>query len=387
MKKINYNKHYIDKKDINSVISSLKSNHLTQGPKIKEFENALKKKFKAKYCSLVSNGTAALHLTGIALGWKKSHIIISSPITFLAGPNSVVYSNATPGFVDIDEKTYNINIDDLEKKINKLKSSKKKIKAVIATDYAGQPCDWKNLRKLADKYKFYLINDNCHAIGAKYFGNIGYASKYADVVIHSYHAIKNITTGEGGAVFSNNKKFINKINSLKSHGLEKIKLKTNHNSAWPYNMTDLGFNYRITDFQCALGISQLKKLSIFLRRRNEIAKIYNENLANMKNLILPYVKPNIFHAYHLFPIKINFKKIAISKEKLLKTFKKHNINLQIHYFPVHLQPFYRKKFKFKKNSYPKAEDFHTSTVSLPIFYALKDFQIYKIIKLLKRLVK
>ena len=152
-------------------------------------------------------------------------------------------------------------------------------------------------------------------------------------------------------------------------------------------MTDLGFNYRITDFQCALGISQLKKLSMFLKRRNEIAKIYNENLANMENLILPYVKPNIFHAYHLFPIKINFKKIAISKDKLLKTFKKHDINLQIHYFPVHLQPFYRKKFKFKKNSYPKAEDFHTSTVSLPIFYALKDFQIYKIIKLLKRLVK
>lgn len=387
MKKINYNKHYIDNKDLNSVISSLKSNYLTQGPKIKEFENALKKKFKANYCSLVSNGTAALHLTGIALGWRKNDIIISSPITFLAGPNSAVYSNATPDFVDIDEKTYNISIVDLEKKINKLKSSQKNIKAVIATDYAGQPCDWKNLRKLADKYKFYLINDNCHSIGAKYFDNIGYASKYADVVIHSYHAIKNITTGEGGAVFSNNKKFINKINSLKTHGLEKIKLKTTHNSVWPYSMTDLGFNYRITDFQCALGISQLKKLSMFLKRRNEIAKIYNKNLENIENLTLPHVKPNIFHAYHLFPIKINFKKIAISKEKLLKTFKKYNINLQIHYFPVHLQPFYRKKFKFKKNSFPKAEDFYMSTVSLPIFYTLKDLQIYKIIKLLKKLVK
>ena len=387
MKKINYNKHYIDSKDLNSVISSLKSDYLTQGPKIKEFESALKKKFKAKYCSLVSSGTAALHLTGIALGWGKNDIIISSPITFLAGPNSAVYSNAIPDFVDIDERTYNISTVDLEKKINKIKSSQKIIKAVIATDYAGQPCDWKNLRKLADKYKFYLINDNCHSIGAKYFGNIGYASKYADVVIHSYHAIKNITTGEGGAIFSNNKQFINKVNSLKTHGLEKIKFATNQNSSWPYNMTDLGFNYRITDFQCALGISQLKKLSTFLKRRNEIAKIYNKNLINIENLILPHVEPNIFHAYHLFPIKINFKKIKISKEKLLKIFKKHNINLQIHYFPVHLQPFYRKKFKFKKNSFPKAENFYISTVSLPIFYTLKNWQIYKIISLLKKIVK
>ena len=305
----------------------------------------------------------------------------------MAGPNSVIYSGATPDFVDIDETTYNINTFDLEKKIKKLKLLGKNIKAVIATDYAGQPCDWKTLRKLADKYRLHLINDNCHAIGAKYFGNIGYASKYADVVIHSYHAIKNITTGEGGAVFSNNKKIINKINSLKTHGLKKIKSKKYYNSAWPYNMVDLGFNYRITDFQSALGLSQLKKLDKFIKRRNKIAKIYYKGLENIDNLILPRVKLNILHAYHLFPVQINFKKIKISKEKLLKTFRKYNINLQIHYFPIHLQPYYIKKFKFEQNSFPKAENFYRSTVSLPIFYTLKNWQVKKIIRLLKKLIR
>ncbi len=387
MIKINYNRHFIDAKDINSVVSSLKSDYLTKGPKINEFEKALKIKFKAKYCSLVANGTAALHLTGIALGWKKNDIILSSPITFLAGPNSVVYSNARPDFVDIDEKTYNISIHELEKKILKLKLLKKKIKAVIATDYAGQPCDWKSLRKLANRHKFTLINDNCHSIGAKYFNNLGYAAKYADVVIHSYHAIKNITTGEGGAIFSKNKKFINKINSLKSHGLEKIQSKNGLNSTWPYQMLNLGFNYRITDFQCALGISQLKKLEKFVTKRNQIAKIYRKNLSNIKNLTLPHIEPNISHAYHLFPIKVDFKNIKISKETILRKFRKYNINLQVHYFPVHLQPFYKKKFNFRQNSFPCAENFYKSTLSLPIYYNLKTKEINKIASILKKLIK
>ena len=387
MKKINYNRHSIDKKDISSVISALKSDYLTKGPKIKEFEKALKIKFKAKYCSLVSNGTAALHLTGLALGWKKNDLILSSPITFLAGPNSAVYSNAKPDFVDIDEKTYNISVPELQKKIDKLISLKKRVKAVIVTDYAGQPSDWKNLRILANRYKFILINDNCHSIGAKYFNDLGYAAKYADIVIHSYHAIKNITTGEGGAIFSRNKKFINKINSLKSHGLEKIKSRNSFNSTWPYQMFNLGFNYRITDFQCALGITQLQKLGKFVKKRNQIAKIYRENLSNIKNLTLPHVEPNITHAYHLFPIKINFNKIDISKETIIKKFRKYNINLQVHYFPVHLQPFYKKKYNFKRNSFPKAEGFYESALSLPIYYDLKKNQILKIVTILKKILR
>ena len=385
---INYGKQYIDAKDIQAVTKVLKGNWLTQGPYIKKFQDSLKSKFKSKYCVVVSNGTAALHLTGLALGWKKGDIVITTPISFLSTANCILYCGATPDFVDIDHESYNIDIKKLEKKIKLLIKKSKNVVAVIATDYAGNPCNWNELKKISLKYKLNLINDNCHAIGATYQNKISYAVKYADVVTHSYHPVKNITTGEGGAVLSNNQEIINKINILKSHGIIK-KLRSNSSKIkpWYYEMHHLGYNYRISDIQCALGISQLRKINIFIKKRREIAKIYNNEFKLNPTLKLQKIEKNSKHAYHLYPIQINFDLIKKTKKKLFQFFKKRKINLQVHYIPIHLQPFYKKNFGFKKGDFKVAEKFYEGQVSLPIYYSLKKNEIYRIVKLIKNFIK
>lgn len=276
---ISYGKQYIDKKDIDSVTKVLKSDWITQGPKIKEFENLIKKKFKSKFCTVVSNGTAALHLAGLSLGWKPGDIVLTTPISFLATSNCIVYSGATPCFVDIDRSTYNIDIKKIEQKIKLLKKKRKKVKSIIATDYAGHPCDWKGLKLISKKYNITLINDNCHALGSTYYNDVGYASKYADIVTHSYHAVKHITTGEGGAILTNSANINKKICLLRSHGVtkDKKKIKSYHGS-WYYEMQELGYNYRITDFQCALGISQIKKIGKFLKKKKKNCKYLQQSI-------------------------------------------------------------------------------------------------------------
>ena len=382
---INYGRQFIDNQDIKAVTKVLKSSWLTQGPNIKKFENALKSKFKSKYCTVVSNGTAALHLAGKALGWKKGDIVLTSPITFLASSNCIVYSDATPNFVDICPVSYNIDINKLEKKIKTLNAHKKKVVAIVATDYAGHPCDWKSLKKISLKYKAKLINDNCHAIGAKYNNDKNYAVKYADIVTHSYHPVKNITSGEGGAILTNQKKIYEKIKLLRSHGIVKDskRMKFNH-GPWYYEMHELGFNYRITDIQCALGISQLKKINKFIKRRKKIAKIYDQLFSNYIIFSTPKIRENSSHAYHLYPLQIDFDEIKISRKKLFNIMKRKKINLQVHYVPIHLHPYYKKKYNFKVGDFPIAEKFYKNEVSLPIYYNLKDTQIYKVAKLIKK---
>ena len=342
---LNYGSHYIDEQDINSVVKALRSKKITQGENVKKFETNLSKKFGSKKASVLSSGTAGLHLCGKALGWKKNDIILTTPISFASTSNAILYSGAKPDFVDIDLKTLNIDINILEDRIKFYRKKNKKIKSVIAIDYAGNPCDWKNINYLAKKYNFSTINDNCHSIGSKYLKSEKYAVKYADLVVHSYHAVKNITTGEGGAVLSNNTNLIDKIESLRTHGLTYYK---NNNNSKFYDMKDLGFNYRLTDFQSALGISQLKKLNIFLKKRRKIAKIYNKHFLINENFIIPPVGSLNEHGYHLYPLQINFKKLKISKTLLFKKMKKKNINLQCHYMPIYQHSYYKKNFYFEK---------------------------------------
>jgi len=380
---ISYGKQYIDSKDISAVRKVLLSDWLTQGPLISKFELELKKYFGAKYCSVVSNGTAALHLAGLALGWKKGDIILTSPISFLATSNCILYSGATPDFIDIDKTNYNIDTNKLEDKLKKLKSSSKKVVAVIATDYAGNPCNWKYLKQLATKYNFILINDNCHAIGATYYNDKSYAVKYADIVTHSYHPVKNITTGEGGAILTNNREIFEKVNTLRSHGIEKnSKEKISRKGLWHYEMHELGYNYRITDIQCALGISQLKKINKFIKRKREIAKIYDEQFSEDSIFKIPKVEKNYGHAYHLYPLQINFGKES-EKKNFFKKLYNNKIKLQVHYIPIHLQPYYRKNYGFKKGDYPIAENFYKREVSIPIYFSLKKKEIYKVINKIK----
>ena len=360
-----YGKQFIDVKDIKFVTKALQDNYITQGKYVKLFEDKLSEKF-SKYACVVSNGTAALHLALRAINVKKNDLVLASPITFVASTNAALYCKAKVDFVDISLEDYNIDLKLLEKKIKFYKNKKKKIKAVVVTDYAGQPADWSGLRRLADKYNFFLINDNCHALGAYYKNKLNYAAEYSDLATLSFHPVKAITTGEGGAILSNNKNYIKKIKILRSHGI----IRSSHQNPWEYKINTLGYNYRINDFQCALGVSQLKKLSKFIKKRRFIAKIYLDKLKNVNQIILPKSKSNVSHSYHLFPLQIKFNK-KITRKKLFKIFLKNKIVPQVHYSPVHLLNLYKKKFKFKKGMFPNAEKFYSREVSLPIFYSLK----------------
>lgn len=380
---INYGQQFIDNQDIKSVTKVLKSKLITQGPNLKKFELALAKRFSSKYCSVVSNGTAALHLLAVALGWKKNDIILTTPVSFLATSNSILYSGATPKFIDIDPLTNNINTTLLKKEIYLLKKKKKKVTAIIAVDFAGHPCDWLELKKISKKFKITLINDNCHAFGASIKKNKSYAIKYADFVTLSFHAVKHITTGEGGAIISNNKNIIKKINLLRNHGV----IRSKKFKPWEYKMIYLGFNYRLTDFQSALGLSQLSKINKFLKRRKQIAKLYDYAFKNIKNIEIPNIKKDYEHAYHLYPLKIDFEKFNIKKENFFKKLKKNKINLQVHYIPIHLQPFYKKKFKTKKGDFPNAEIFYKKEVSLPIYYGLTNKKIMFVVKNIKKILR
>lgn len=372
---ISYGKQKIDENDIQAVVDTLKSDWLTQGPAVKMFENNLAKFFGASHCYAVSNGTAALHLSGLALDWSPNDYIITSPITFLATANSILYSGATPIFIDIDPITYTIDILKLEKKIKSLTNNKKKIKAVIGVDFAGHPCDWESLLKLSKKYNFKLINDNCHAMGASYKNNKKYAIKYADIVTQSYHPVKHLTTGEGGAIFTKSKKIASKISALRSHGMTKTADLTRDNGQWYYEMNNLGYNYRITDFQCALGSSQLKKLNKFVERRREIAVLYDNYFSGNKQFITPKVLNHVDHAYHLYPLQIDFKNIVISKKSFFKEMYSKGISLQVHYIPVNTQPYYKKNFGYDKKEFINSSNFYNNEVSLPIYPDLKNSDI------------
>ncbi len=383
-----YGKQNIDVADIEAVVEVLKSDWLTQGPAVSRFEEALAEKFGAKYVSVVSNGTAALHLTALALGWQPGDVVLTTPMTFLASANCILYAGATPDFVDIDESTYTISPEKLEQKLKELQAEGKNVKAVVAVDYAGHPCDWQRLRELADTYGFQLVNDNCHALGAEYRNDLQYAVKYADAVVQSFHPVKHITTGEGGAVLTNNGEIDKNIKILRTHGMTKDeKILENNDGPWYYEMHRLGFNYRITDFQCAMGVTQLNKLDRFVKRRREIAGFYNEAFGGDERFIIPPVAAKVKHAYHLYPLQINFGNVNTDKKELFAKLRERNIYGQVHYIPVHLQPYYRKKFGFGKGDFPVAEKFYEREISIPMYPSLTVEDLIYITKVFKELVR
>lgn len=384
---ITYGKQSINNEDIVNVKKILKSTHLTQGPTIQKFENQLKKKFKSNFAFTTSSGTSALHLIGRALNWKKGDIIIVSPITFLASVNSVLYCGATPKFVDINLEDYTLDLKKLEDLLIRYKNIGKKVKAVIVTDYAGHPANWVKLSRLKRKYKFKLVNDNCHAIGASIDKDRGYAVKFADLVSLSFHPVKHITTAEGGAILTNNKSYADKILLLRSHGVKRPKKKLDNIGPWYQEMIDLGYNYRLSDVQAALGVSQINRLEKFLKKRKLIAKFYDEIFSDQKKFQIPRVKKNFSHSYHLYPLLVNFKKVGLSKKEIFKQFLKHNIRLQVHYIPVNTQPFYKKKFGFIKKNFTNSINFYNKEISLPIYNDLKVNELNYIKKVCKKIFK
>ena len=361
---LNYTKHFVDTEDINQVNSVLKYNQLTQGNYVNVFEDRLRKKLGSKFCSVVSNGTAALFLAIKSLKLKKKSKVLTTPITFSASVSTSLMNNLEVSYIDIDKDNYTIDTLKLEKILKK-----KKIDLLIAVDYAGHPCDWKKIYYLKKKYKFKVINDNCHALGSKYYGNSRYAIKYSDIITQSFHPAKAITTGEGGAVFTNQKEINDRIRELRNHGFIKSK-KIIKKGIWNSNINDLGYNFRLPDINCVLGISQLKKLNKFIIKRRQLAKIYNDEFKNIDGITLPKESKNVFHSFHLYPILIDFQRFKKKKKVFFEKMLKKKIRLQVHYKPVFLFDYYKKNTKFKIKDLQNSIDFYKKEVSLPLFYSL-----------------
>jgi len=354
---IPYGSQWIDDDDISEVVSVLKSNWITTGPKIKEFEDALCEYIGCRYCVAVNSGTSALDIAVQSLDLQEGSEIITTPFTFVATSNAIIYNRHKPIFADICSDTFNIDPEDIRRKITK------NTKAIIYVDYAGQPCDIREIKEIADEFDLYLIEDACHAIGAEYkqkkVGN------FADLTIFSFHPVKHITTGEGGAVVTDNKELYEKLSPLRTHGIDKNTMERfGPDASWAYDMKYLGRNYRITDFQAALGISQLKKLDGFIERRTELASIYKEHLSDIDFVSLPIVKNNIKHAFHIYTILLDK---SINRDEFFKYMKAASIGVNVHYIPVYRHSYYVNNFDFDRTDFPVTEDIFKRIITLPLF--------------------
>jgi len=373
---IRYSEQHIDHKDISSVIKTLKSNFITTGPQIQKFEEKLSKKVNSKYSVVFNSATSALHSACIALGLKKNDWLWTSANSFVASANCGLYCGAKIDFLDIELETFNIDLKKLEIKLQK---AKKKLlpKIIVPVVFAGQSYDKDHLIILSKKYKFKILEDASHALGAKY-KNRSVGSCRDIITVFSFHPVKMITTGEGGSAHTSNKRYYNIMKSVSSHGIIRKKKKLNYGiNHLLYEQKYLGFNYRLTDIQASLGLSQLKKLNLFVKRRRNIASIYNQHLDN-NNLILPIEKRYAKSSFHLYVVLVNNTKKKVRND-LIIFLKKNKIFTNIHYKPIHLQPYFQ-KFGFKKGDFKNAEKYYEKAISLPIHPNLKKKEVMTIIK-------
>ena len=368
---IPYGKQSINQDDINSVIESLKSDYITTGPKVKEFEDALAKCCDVKYCVTASNGTAALHLASLVL-LEENDKVLTTPNSFLATSNSILYAKAKPVFVDIYEDG-NIDLDLCEEELKKDSG----IKAIYVVHFSGKPVNQNKLKYLKETYTIKILEDCSHSIGATFEKSKAGSCSNSDISIFSFHPVKNITTGEGGAITTNDKNTYEELLSLRNHGM----IKTEDMKPWEYSMTNLGFNYRLTDFQAALGISQLHRLYTFIEKRQEIAKYYDEKFEN--TTIKPLYKFTQSSAYHLYVVQVDFGKVKISKEELFKELHERNISIQVHYIPINKQAYY-KSLGYGKEYTPRMDKYYSQSFSIPIYpLLLEEEQDYVIKNLLE----
>lgn len=379
---IGYGHQYIDDADIEAVVSVLKSDFLTQGPFVTKFEQEICKITGAKYCVSVSNATAGLHIAVAALGLGYDAEGITTPNTFLASSNCMVYNHVKPVFADINPVSYNIDPADVEKHVTE------KTKLLIPVHFAGLPCEIDKISEIAQKHNLRIIEDAAHAIGSQYAdGSYVGNCKYSDMTVFSFHPVKTITTGEGGAVTTNDEALYQKLLMLRSHGTTKNEtLLTKNPGPWYYEMQALGFNYRMTDMQAALGYSQLQKLDFFKKRRREIVAAYNKAFAGMQHLKTPVEPENVSSCFHLYAVQIDFSALGKSRTQVMQELRNKGIGTQVHYIPVHTQPFYKNTFGYKDGDYPVAEKYYEQELSLPLYPGMSDEDVENVIKAVKEIV-
>ena len=379
---IGYGHQYIDNDDIQAVVSVLKSDYLTQGPAVAKFEQEICRITGAKYCVSVSNATAGLHIAVAALELYENAEGITTPNTFLASSNCMVYNNVKPVFADINPVSYNIDPAEIEKHISN------KTKLLIPVHFAGVPCEMDKISAIAKKHNLYVIEDAAHAIGSQYAdGSCVGNCKYSDMTVFSFHPVKTITTGEGGAVATNDEKLYQKLLMLRSHGVTKDeKLLTKNPGSWYYEMQSLGFNYRMTDIQAALGYSQLQKLDFFKKRRREVVAMYNKAFAGMKYLKTPTEPENVSSCFHLYATQIDFVELGKSRTQVMAELREKGIGTQVHYIPVPTQPFYKENYGYKNGDYPKAEKYYEQELSLPLYSGLSDDDVNMVIAAVKEVI-
>ncbi|MBI5232904.1 MAG: UDP-4-amino-4,6-dideoxy-N-acetyl-beta-L-altrosamine transaminase [Deltaproteobacteria bacterium] len=377
MKKIiPYGRQTLDEDDIEAVAASLRSERLTQGPLVWGFEQALADYLDVRYAVACSSGTAALHLAYTVIGIGQGHGILTRPNTFTATANAAIFAGARPYFADISPHTYNMDPQAVDMFFS---ASSANIKAVVPVHFAGYPCDMEEIARIARKNKAVVIEDGCHALGARWTDSKGIERHVGDcshslMTVFSFHPVKSITTGEGGAITTNDKAIYDMLRLLRSHGITKnpedFLLPEHKGEPWYYEMQVLGFNYRITDIQSALGISQLKKLDGFIEKRAGIASLYDEQFAGTDIVRTPLCQGNIRPAHHLYVVRVPFDSLSMDRSALFRFMEQKGVQLQVHYIPVHLQPYYRNRFGFKDGDFPEAEAYYRDALSLPIYPGL-----------------
>ncbi len=371
-----YGHQWIDEGDIASVVEVLRSDWVTQGPKVDEFEKKVAEYCGAKYAVAVSNGTAALQAAYTVAGITTGDEAITTPITFAATANAIIYCGAKPVFADIREDTLNIDPEEVKKKLTP------KTKAILPVDLAGYPADLDEIKAVSKEHGLIVIEDASHALGAEYKARK--VGSLSDMTILSFHPVKNITTGEGGMILTDNKEFYEKLKIFRHHGVVRNEL--NNEGLWYYQIYSLGHNFRITDFQCALGISQMRKLDRFIQRRREIAARYNEAFSEIEEIITPLEEANVKAAYHIYVIQLKTEKLKTDRKKVFEALRAENIGVNVHYIPLHLHPFYQDKFGYRRGDYPKAERYYDRAITLPIFPKMNDKDVEDVIKAVCKVV-
>lgn len=381
---IPYGKQDISQADIDAVVEVLESDFLTQGPKAPLFENTVADKVGTKHALTVNSATSALHIACLALGLGEGDWLWTTPITFVASANCGLYCGAEVDFVDIDPKTYNLCPQALETKLIAAERDGKLPKVLVAVHLCGQPCDMQAIHALSQRFGFNVIEDASHAIGGKYKGEYIGNGRYSDITVFSFHPVKIITTAEGGMALTNDDLLAQRMNLYRSHGVTRNQQLMTHepDGPWYYQQVELGFNYRMTELQAALGVSQLERLDEFVARRHQLADRYNELLQDLP-LTLPWQHPDSYSGLHLYVIRLQLDKIGKSHRQVFEELREQGIGVNLHYIPVHTQPYYQ-QMGFKAGDYPQAEQYYREAISLPMFQGMTEAQQDEVVTCLKR---